>query len=123
MNDNPTTKGRVGYKRPPVERQFGQPNGNKPVNHTKEAKQALEIRQLFHKWLDELRELDADELDRIMSDPKEPALRQNLAKVVKKGDWNTLIQMMNQIFGLPKQEIQQTIIEPPAPLSPRKQKK
>ena len=38
MADNPTKQGKVksevGYKKPPVERQFGQPNGNQR-RHTK----------------------------------------------------------------------------------------
>ena len=46
-----------------------------------------------------------------------------LASCIAKGDWKVVEGMMNQVYGQPKQQVETTILEPPKPLSPRKQKK
>lgn len=90
---------------PSRKNQFGQPNGN-PRNpggwkKTDTARYKLE----------RMLELNFKELKKLAEDENAPYFERKLATCIRKGDWATLAGMMNQVYGMPKQEVQQTNIE------------
>lgn len=101
---------------PPKERQFGQPNGNprNPGGWKKTDTARYKLEQML--------KLSEDELISVMKDKDAAQFERKLAQCINKGDWNTLAGMMNQVYGMPKQSVEQTNLEPPKPLSPRKQR-
>ena len=112
---DPAKQGRGnGGMIPPVERRFGQPNGNPRHNGAwkKEDTARYKLEQMF--------KLTEAELSVVKENPDAPLFERKLAKSIIKGDWKTVESMINQVYGLPKQPIEKTEIEPPKPLSPRK---
>lgn len=91
---------------PPKEYQFGQPNGN-PRNrggwrHADTARGKLEA----------LGKLTEQELLVIVKDKKAPMLERRIARaLLNENDWKVTESMINQVYGMPKQEIKQTNIE------------
>lgn len=112
---NPTAQGKVGYKNPPKERQFGQPNGN-PRNPSGWKKEDT----LRYKW-EQMLKLDDDELRTVLNDPKASRVEHITAEVLLDKEMRSSEKLMaleklsNQVYGMPKQEIKQTNIEVPAP--------
>lgn len=98
---------------PPKERQFGQPNGNKQGRGfwKKEATARYKLEKML--------ELTEAELTEIVNDKDAPYFERKLAKCISKGQWNEIQGMMNQVYGMPRQEIKQTNIEVPAPRLPK----
>ena len=66
--------------------------------------------------------LSEAELLALADDKDAPYFERKLAGCIRKGDWATLAGMMNQVYGMPKQEVQQTNIEL-KPILPRLEKK
>lgn len=113
--NNPATSGsKVGYKRPPVERQFGQPNGNKGGRGFWKKEDTARFK------LEQMLKLTEAQLREIADNPDAPLFEKKLAVSIKKGDWKTIESMMNQVYGFPKQPVEKTELEAPKPLSPRK---
>lgn len=112
---SPTAQGKVGYKHPPKERQFGQPNGN-PRNPSGWKKEDT----LRYKW-EQMLKLDDAELEAVRDDAKASRVERMTAEVLLSKDMkpaekiSILSQLSNQVYGMPKQEIKQTNIEVPAP--------
>ena len=69
--------------------------------------------------LEKMMELEEDELRSIAEDKKAPLFERKLAIAIRKGDWKVIEAMMNQVYGAPKQTIEQTNIEAPRPLFDR----
>lgn len=90
---------------PPKERQFGQPNGNprNPGGWKKADTARYKLEQML--------KLSEAELLTLVKDKDAPYFERKLAGCINKGDWATLAGMMNQVYGMPKQEIKQTNIE------------
>ena len=90
---------------PPKERQFGQPNGNprNPGGWKKSDTARYKLEQML--------KLSEAELLALVKDKDAPYFERKLAGCINKGDWATLAGMMNQVYGMPKQEVQQTNIE------------
>lgn len=90
---------------PPKERQFGQPNGNprNPGGWKKSDTARYKLEQML--------KLSEAELLAMVKDKDAPYFERKLAGCINKGDWATLAGMMNQVYGMPKQEIKQTSIE------------
>ena len=90
---------------PPKERQFGQPNGNprNPGGWKKTDTARYKLEQML--------KLSEAELLALENDKDAPYFERKLAGCINKGDWATLAGMMNQVYGMPKQEVQQTNIE------------
>lgn len=90
---------------PPKERQFGQPNGNprNPGGWKKTDTARYKLEQML--------KLSEAELLALVKDKDAPYFERKLAGCINKGDWATLAGMMNQVYGMPKQEVQQTNIE------------
>lgn len=107
----------VGYKKPPVNRQFGKPNGNK------RREGFWDITSTARFKLEKMMELNEDELRKVAADKDAPYFERKLANCIAKGDWKVVEGMMNQVYGQPKQSVETIDLTPPKPLSPRKQKK
>ena len=101
---------------PPKERQFGQPNGNprNPGGWKKADTARYKLEQML--------KLSEAELLALADDKDAPYFERKLAGCIRKGDWATLAGMMNQVYGMPKQEVQQTNIEL-KPILPKLEKK
>lgn len=93
--------------------QFGKPNGNKQGRGF--WKREATARYKLEKML----ELTEAELTEIANDKDAPYFERKLAKCISKGQWNEIQGMMNQVYGMPRQEIKQTNIEVPAPRLPK----
>lgn len=121
MTNKPTKQGNVktgrGGQMPPKERQFGQPNGNPRHNGAWKKEDTARYK------LEQMMKLPEDELRKVAADKTAPYFERKLASCITKGDWKVVEGMMNQVYGQPKQQVETTILEPPKPLSPRKQKK
>ena len=102
---------------PPVEHQFGQANGNPRHNGAWKKEDTARYK------LEQMMKLPEDELRKVATDKTAPYFERKLASCIAKGDWKVVEGMMNQVYGQPKQQVETTILEPPKPLSPRKQKK
>lgn len=120
----PTAQGeyKVGNKRPPKERQFGQPNGN-PRNPSGWKKSDT----LRFKW-EQMMKLDDDELQAVLDDPKATRVEHMTAeilldKTMKPAEkMSILATLSNQIYGMPKQVNENKNIEI-KPILPMKEKK
>ena len=102
---------------PPVERQFGQPNGNQRHNGAwkKESTPRFKLEQMM--------KLSEAELRTIAEDAMSPLFERKLAIAIRKGEWKEIESMINQVYGYPKQSVEQVNLTPPPPLSPRKKLK
>ena len=94
---------------PPVERQFGQPNGN--PRHNGEWKKEGAARYKLEQML----KLSEEELKAVATDKKAPLFERKLATCIAKGEWKEIEGMMNQVYGQPKQKIE-SVITAPKPL-------
>lgn len=102
---------------PPVDKQFGKPNGNPRHNGSWRKEDTARYK------LEQMLKLSEDELRTVATDKDAPLFERKLAGCIAKGQWKEIEGMMNQVYGQPKQSVETTILEPPKPLSPRKQKK
>lgn len=107
MSETRTEQGgyKVGNKKPPIERQFGQPNGNprNPGGWKKEDTARYKLEQMM--------KLTEEELKNIAKDKDAPYFERKLANAIGSGDWKTIEGMMNQVYGAPKQPITAEISE------------
>lgn len=119
MNNNPTKQGNVksevGYKKPPVKNQFGQPGGN--PRHNGAWKKEDTVR---YKW-ERILEMDNAELRQVLSDPKCGRVEKMTAEVLLDNEMKStekiavLDKLATQIYGAPKQKIE-SVITAPKPL-------
>lgn len=118
--NKPTKQGIVktgkGGMMPPKERQFGQPNGNPRHNGAWKKEDTARYK------LEQMMKLSETELIEVAKDKSAPYFERKLAIAINKGEWKEIESMINQVYGYPKQSIEQVNLEPPVPLSPRKQK-
>ena len=121
----PTKQGKgrspINGARPPVERQFGQPNGNPRSNGSWKKEDTL--RYKLERLINGISE---EELKALLDDPKtKPGLKRLAILLYKSNyerpdiEWRVWEGALNQAYGMPKQAIEQTNLEPPVPLSPR----
>lgn len=109
------------YGKPPVERQFGKPNGNKQGHGFWKKEDTPRFK------LERMITLGAEDLQTILDDPKASKFEQDLARILldmpldqkehydASSKWRILADMINQVYGQPKQEIK-TTLETPTPL-------
>lgn len=118
---NRTTQGKVGYKNPPKERQFGQPNGN-PRNPSGWKKEDT----LRYKW-EQMLKMDDEELTAVLLNPKSSRVEKMTAEVLLSNDMKpyeklvALEKLANQVYGMPKQVNENKNIEI-KPILPMEQK-
>lgn len=111
---------KVGYKKPPKNRQFGQKDGNKPGKGFFTVDKSLRYR------LQQVSKMSLDELKDLVYDPKAGEYEKNIARTLvelsamePEKRWRVLEGLTNQDSGMPKQQIDQTNFEAPPSLSPR----
>lgn len=90
----------VGYKKPPKNRQFGQPEGNKS------SRGAWKKEDTPRYKLEQMMKLDEDELRVIIRDADAPMFERQLAKWLIKGDWKVIESQINQVYGKPKEVVE-----------------
>ena len=91
----------VGNKKPPKNRQFGQPEGNKRSNGSwkKEDTPRYQLEQMI--------KMKADEVVKIANDPDAPLFSRRLARsLLKENKWNVTEAMINQVYGKPKEVVE-----------------
>lgn len=107
----------VGKNKPPKNRQFGQPGGNRRNNGCWKKEDTARYK------LEQMLKLSEDEIEKIANDKEAPLFERRIAKsLLKENEWKITESMINQVYGQPKQQVETMDITPP-PLSPRKQKK
>ena len=111
------TKSEVGYGKPPKDRQFGQPNGNP------RRKGMWDVTSTPRFKLEQMMKLSLAEIEDLADDADAPLFERKLANVIIDGDWKIIEGMTNQVYGYPKQSVEQVNLTPPPPLSPRKKLK
>ena len=99
----------VGYKKPPKERQFGQPNGNKRRTGFWDIEATARFK------LEQMLKLTERELKQVAKDEEAPLFERKLAVCIANGQWKEIEGMMNQVYGQPKQKIE-SVITAPKPL-------
>ena len=112
MTNKPTAQGttkpqKVGYGKPPVERQFGKPNGNprNPGGWKREDTARYKLEQML--------KLKRDDLLRISEDADAPLFEKKLAYLLlQEPDWRIVEGMLNQVYGHPKQRLEVEPIQP-----------
>lgn len=62
--------------------------------------------------LEQMLKLTSDELKKVAGDDDAPLFERKLATCIAKGNWKEIEGMMNQVYGQPKQKIENTIITP-----------
>jgi len=73
--------------------------------------------------LEQMLKLTADELKKVATDDKAPLFERKLAQCIAKGNWKEIEGMMNQVYGQPKQKIENTILTPKPLVDLTKRKK
>lgn len=113
----------VGYKKPPKNRQFGQPEGNKMAHGFWKKEDTARYK------LEQIVKMDADELQDVLFDPNYGEYEKNVARTILEMSeldaekrWKLLEGMTNQVSGFPKQQVEQRNIEI-KPILPKKEKK
>ena len=112
MTNKPTAQGtatpqKVGYGKPPVERQFGKPNGNprNPGGWKREDTARYKLEQML--------KLKRDDLVRISNDDDSPLFEKKLAYLLlQEPDWRIVEGMLNQVYGQPKQRLEVEPVQP-----------
>lgn len=104
---------------PPKNRQFGQPGGN-PRNPGSWRKQDTPRYKL-----EKMMAMTESELVEVAKNPDAPYFERKLAVAINQANWPVIEHMINQVYGLPKQIVEQTNIEakPLLDLTKRKKRK
>lgn len=106
---NATKQGKVKAGRggvvPPVDKQFGKPNGNPRHNGAWKKEDTARYK------LEQMLKLSEAELDGIVNDSSAPLFERKLAGCIKAGQWKEIEGMMNQVYGQPKQMISAEVAE------------
>ena len=90
---------------PPVDKQFGQPNGNPRHNGAWKKEDTARFK------LEQMLKLSEGELRDLAQDKDAPLFERKLATCIATGKWREIEGMMNQVYGAPKQIVEQTNIE------------
>ena len=90
---------------PPVERRFGQPNGNKQGRGFWKREDTPRYK------LEQMMKMSEEELIEVVKDKDRPYFERKIAGFINKGDWKQIKEMVDEVYGTPKQEITQTNIE------------
>lgn len=98
---------------PPVERQFGKPNGNPRHNGAWKKEDTARYK------LEQMLKLTERELKKLVKDEDASFFERKLAACIASGKWRELEGMMNQAYGQPKQQVETMDITPPKPLFDR----
>lgn len=92
---------------PPVERQFGKPNGNprNPSGWKKEDTARYKLEQML--------KLTRAELMQVLDNEKASLFEKKLARLIlKEPDWKEVEGMLNQVYGQPRQRVELEPVQP-----------
>lgn len=89
-----------------VSAQFGQPNGNPRHNGAWKKEDTARYK------LEQMLKMSEPELKDLAINKEAPLFERKLATCIAKGNWKEIEGMMNQVYGQPKQKIEQTVIAP-----------
>lgn len=104
----------VGYKKPPKNRRFGQPDGNPQRRGLWDVESSPRFK------LEQMMKLTEQELVDVANDKQAPYFERKLARCINKGEWREIESMINQVYGQPKQTVEQHNVIP-TPLAPVRQ--
>lgn len=90
---------------PPADKQFGKPNGNPRHNGAWKKEDTARYK------LEQMLKMTEQELDDLATDINAPHFERKLAICIREGKWKEIEGMMNQVYGMPKQEITNRNIE------------
>ena len=115
---------KVGYKRPPKNRQFGQKDGNKGGKGFFTVDKSLRYR------LQQVSKMPLDELKDLVHDPEAGEYEKNIARTLvelsamePEKRWRVLEGLTNQDSGFPKQQIDNRELPAQTPILPKLKKK
>ena len=91
---------------PPVDKQFGQPNGNLRHNGAWKKEDTARYK------LEQMMKLTDRELRALVADDDAPLIERKLAQCIDCGDWKSIEGMINQVYGKPTERIEHKVIEP-----------
>lgn len=104
QQSNPSEQGnKVGYKKPPVDTQFGKPNGNPRHNGSWKKEDTARYK------LEQMMKLSEEDLIKVYQDSDAPLFERKLARAIKDGKWKEIESMINQVYGTPKQTVEQNV--------------
>lgn len=92
---------------PPVDKQFGKPNGNKRHNGAWKKEDTPRYK------LEQMMKMSSSELKAVNNDLEAPMFERKLANAIYNGDWNAIERMINQVYGMPTQKIQNSTTDLP----------
>lgn len=81
---------------PPVERQFGKPNGNPRHNGAWRKEDTARFK------LESMMKLTFKELAEISNDKERPYFERKLAGCIRDGQWKVIKEMIDEVYGQPK---------------------
>lgn len=122
----PTKQGgyEVGNKKPPKNRQFGQPEGNPRHNGAWKKEDTLRYK------LQQVAKMTAEELQDLLKDPKVGEYEKNVARAIldmgtmdPQKRWFVIDGLTNQDGGYPKQQIDNRELPPLTSILPKIKKK
>ncbi len=122
----PTKQGdyEVGNKKPPKNRQFGQPEGNPRHNGAWKKEDTLRGK------LQRVAKMTAEELQDLLSNPEAGEFEKNVARTVLEmvelepnKRWQILEGLINQDGGYPRQQVDSRELPPLTPILPKLKKK
>lgn len=117
-NTQATPKAGKGGVVPPADKQFGKPNGNPQGRGFWKKEDTARYK------LEQMLKMTEAELKSVAQDKESPLFERKLAIAINKGEWKEIESMINQVYGYPKQTIDQTNIEVESILpKPKKEKK
>ena len=92
--------------------------------HAKQWKQSDSPRYKLEKMM----QMPVKDLVAVLEDEKAPYFERKIAEAINKSDWKTIESMINQVYGLPKQQTETTLDVKPAAieikvLKPKKESK
>lgn len=99
MAKSPSKQGNSYYGKPPVDKQFGKPNGNPRHNGAWKKEDTPRYK------LEQMMKLSQGELNEVIEDQDRPLFEIKLATAIKQGRWKEIESMVNQVYGQPKQTV------------------
>lgn len=106
----------VGYGKPPKDTRFGGSRANPRNNGSWKKEDTARYK------LEQMMKMTEAELLEVVKDQSRPYFERKIATSINKGDWKVVESMINQVYGFPKQSIEQTNLEPPRPRLARSEK-
>lgn len=116
-------KSKVGYKKPPKDKQFGQPNGN-PRGHG-----FFKVKDTPRAKLEKMITLTSDELRKILYDETAPEFERTMAQILTDDllkaseKWKIVREIIDEVYGYPKQQVSAEVAEVKPLIDLRKRKK